>query len=220
MKGERQDGGISGRRGRRRFESRAPAREMLYRREGVRARRLQRLAAMGSQMDNRVCVGLAAKPAAGVEARVEAGGGLAVLAIAEMQIVQERVHARLGDVGIGVQVVGRVEFRDRTERAEATFEIMRERPLGGIGRAIPVDVEQRRGVAAGGLTDEGIVQQRASLRRSGVLAHVPFGIEHDVGTQRGAGPEIMGERVVGGREPRRVRDRIPSSNKSASRRRA
>ena len=100
-------------------------------------------------MQQRVLLGIVVEVALPVEPRVEFRRGIAALAKTPAQIMLERVDPGRGDVRIGGEVVPGVEFgQGRDGAAQPTVEEVAQQRLarrGGVARAVPQQVEMRRG---------------------------------------------------------------------------
>ena len=80
-------------------------------------------------MVERVAVELSLEIALPIEFGVEAGRGIAALAMAAKHEMLEGIYACGGDILVGLEIVFGVEFGDWTEWAEAMLEIVRQRVL-------------------------------------------------------------------------------------------
>ena len=136
-----------------------------------------------AEMQQRVFRQIAVQVAPDVIARVEPGRRVAPLAKPPVQEMLERIHARRRDVGIGLQIECRIEFRQRTRlAAPPPVEEVPQQCLAGLRRvagAIPGEVEMRRRRPALRLAAADVVQQRilAGHPDIGVLPQVPLGGE-------------------------------------------
>src|SRR4051794_1617410 len=80
-------------------------------------------------VQQRVLVGLTLEVALDVEFGVEIRRRVAPLLVAVEDEVLERIDAGSRNVLIGLQIILRVEFRDRTERTDTVLQIMGKRAL-------------------------------------------------------------------------------------------
>src|ERR1700755_660644 len=99
--------------------------------------------------------------------------------------MMEWIHSHLGNLIIRFQIVLRIEFRDRAERAKSVREIVRQRIRTGrhlVLGTVPDGIEQRTGPAALRLAGYRVVKQRLHIRLGNVVVfrEIPQRLENRI----------------------------------------